>query len=310
MSLPKPTYSKPALSLDQQVQRLMDRGMICDPQLVKERLAVVGYYRLSGYWHPFRQRDPANPGRFLDDFQPGTTFESVWMRYAFDRRLRLLILDAIERIEVCVRTNIALEHATRNGPFAYIQSQQSLPELRPDVWQEMVSTIQRDVAKSEEHFVKHYKQKYSNTDLPLWMVTEIVSLGCVTRMFQGCDRNTRFAIARPFRLHPDVLDSWLRALIVARNICAHHSRLWNRTLRVKPLIPNKDQQWHDPVAVPNDRVFAILTICKYCMSRIAPQSQWDARLRELLAAFHQIPLAEMGFPSDWETCPIWAYGNP
>ena len=75
-----------------------------------------------------------------------------------------------------------------------------------------------------------------------------------------------------------MLKSWLLALNTVRNICAHHSRLWNRELGTKPKIPAKDMAWQ-VVLVKNDRIFGILTICKFCLDRIAPQSGWPDRLR-------------------------------
>lgn len=106
-------YAKPPRTLEEQADLLLSRGMKGDRAAMIARLAVVNYYRLSGYWHPFR-----NPG--ADTFRPNTTFDSVWQRYAFDRRLRLLVMDAIERIEVAVRTRLAYCLAHQSGdPFAY-----------------------------------------------------------------------------------------------------------------------------------------------------------------------------------------------
>ncbi len=92
-----------------------------------------------------------------------------------------------------------------------------------------------------------------------------------------------------------------------RNICAHHGRLWNRELGYKPMIPKrrKNPQWHDPVEVTNNRVFCILSILKYMLRRIAPQSNWPERLNDLLCEYDEIPIAPMGFPELWQECPIW-----
>jgi len=104
-----------------------------------------------------------------------------------------------------------------------------------------------------------------------------------------------------------MLQSWLGALNVIRNICAHHGRLWNRELGYKPYIPQKQKypQWHDPVSVPNNRIFAILTILKYLLNRVAPTSHWDQRLYKLLADYPEISTATMGFPKKWEKIEIW-----
>jgi hypothetical protein len=93
----------------------------------------------------------------------------------------------------------------------------------------------------------------------------------------------------------------------SRNICAHHGRLWNRELGVKPLLPSerKHPDWHVPVPMENNRVFCVLTICRHTLARVAPQSHWPARLLRLLADYPRVPQASMGFPSNWQKCPLW-----
>ena len=101
-------YAKPPLTFEQQADLLIQRGMSGDRDLLVARLSVVNYYRLSGYWHPFKGTG--------DQFQPGTSFDEVWNRYAFDRRLRLLAIDAIERVEVAVRARLAYRARPRLWP--------------------------------------------------------------------------------------------------------------------------------------------------------------------------------------------------
>jgi abortive infection bacteriophage resistance protein len=92
-----------------------------------------------------------------------------------------------------------------------------------------------------------------------------------------------------------------------RNICAHHSRLWNRELGNRPMIPRLEEfpDWHLPVQIRNERLFGILTILKHSMNRIAPQSQWALRFHQFLADYPDIPIADMGFPENWDQSPIW-----
>jgi abortive infection bacteriophage resistance protein len=132
----------------------------------------------------------------------------------------------------------------------------------------------------------------------------------VVTLFRGSHPDVRKAVAARFGVHDVVLSSWLLALNTVRNICAHHGRLWNRELGTKPKIPAKDQTWHTPVAVGNDRIFGILTICRHCLRHIAPQSRWPDRWRELLAAYPYVPRGSMGIPKNWLECPIWAPAAP
>jgi len=90
-------YEKPALTFAEQANRLLSRGLVADHNELVNILKAVSYYRLSAYWHTFRiEGDPD------DRLRPGTTLTMVWNRYVFDRQLRLLVMDAIERVEVVV----------------------------------------------------------------------------------------------------------------------------------------------------------------------------------------------------------------
>jgi abortive infection bacteriophage resistance protein len=81
-------------------------GLPPDRNQAANWLRRVGYYRLSGYWYPFRQR--GDDGRVLETFRPGTNLDHAFNLYVFDKRLRLLMLDAIERVEVGLRVDIAI----------------------------------------------------------------------------------------------------------------------------------------------------------------------------------------------------------
>jgi abortive infection bacteriophage resistance protein len=292
-------YSKPSLSIDEQVQKLCQRGMSGDPDVMGQRLAVVSYYRLTAYWHPFR-----NPDR---TFKPGTTFDAIWDRYVFDRHLRLLVMDSVERIEIAVRSELALHHSMAHDPFAYIENASSLPYLDHRQYQRFQNEIIQQTKNSKETFVNHFFGRYGDMHehLPVWMASEIMSFGCMLTFYRGSHVNIRRNVAKPFSVHHKVLETWLLSLNTIRNICAHHSRLWNRYLGVKPLIPKKESHWHQPVDVSNDSIFSILTICKYCLDKIAPQSQWPVRCKNLLDEFPQIPRSAMGIPDNWLECPIW-----
>lgn len=295
-------YAKPPTTFEAQADLLLARGMKGDRQLMIDRLSVVNYYRLSGYWYPFRQPD--------DSFKPNTTFDTIWQRYAFDRRLRLLVMDAIERIEVAVRTRVAYHLAHQGGdPFAYADDPAALPNLPTDERARFLSDLAEETDRSRETFAEHFRTKYGSDHayMPVWMACEVMTFGHILTLFRGAHSDVRRNVANLFGVHDVVLRSWLLSLNTVRNICAHHGRLWNRELGTKPKIPEprKHPEWHNPVAIPNDRVFGILTLCKHSLSRIAPQSRWDERWRALLQDFPYVPRGSMGVPKDWEDCPIW-----
>ena len=292
-------YEKPALTFDEQADLLIQRGLLSDREELLGRLRSVSYYRLSGYWYPFRRPD--------DTFGPGTTLDAIWRRYTFDRRFRLVVLEAIERVEVCIRTELVYLLAHAQGPFGYLDPA-SLPGLSSDRYTVFLEQLETECSRSREQFLNHFRQKYGDDHPhpPYWMVTELMTFGALLTLFRGSPSNVKKQIASRFGTTDRVFNSWLGALNGVRNICAHHGRLWNRELGYKPMIPTGDVLWHDPVHVANNRVFGVLTILKYLLSDITPDTHWPARLSELLAEYPEIPLASMGFPGDWQLCPFWA----
>lgn len=302
-------YTKPPLSFEQQADLLLSRGMAGDRETMVARLSATNYYRLSGYWHPFRQPNPADARALLDAFKPGTTFDEVWCRYAFDRRLRLLVMDAIERIEVAVRTQLTYHHAHDHGPFAYATDAASMPKLQPDEFTKFLERTREEIDRSKDTFADHFRTKYGDchTCLPAWMLAEVMTFGTMLTFYRGSSKKVKQSVASVFDMPEAVLDSWLLTLNAVRNICAHHGRLWNRELGVKPFIPriNVYPDWHTPVKVQNNRMFGVLTICKWSLDRIAPQSGWSDRIQALLNSSPTIPIISMGFPNNWRGCPIW-----
>ncbi len=293
-------YTKPALTFDAQADLLLQRGLSANRETLIARLRAVNYYRLSGYLYPFRNPD--------NTFREGTTLEMIWRRYTFDRRLRLLALDAIERVEVSLRTSLIYHHVHAHGPFGYTVPA-NLPKLDGSRYGEFLDRIYAETRRSREVFVKHFQSKYGEQHgyLPLWIAAEIMPFGAMLTLFSGVEPATKRIVAREYAVPDVVFHSWIGALNVVRNICAHHGRLWNRELGFKPMIPHarKHPDWHTPVAVSGNRVFAVLTILKYLLAIIAPQSRWPQRVRNLLDEYPDIPRRNMGFPEHWGDCPIW-----
>jgi len=160
---------------------------------------------------------------------------------------------------------------------------------------------------SHEQFIKHFKALYgdAHTLPPYWIITELMAFGTLLTMFRGVPQSVKREIAGRFGVNAKVLESWLKTLNIIRNICAHHGRLWNRELGFKPMIPKKDPKWHEPAEVTNDRVFGVLTILKCMLDDVAPQSAWTDRLLRLLDEYSDLPRNRMGFPANWQDCPIW-----
>ena len=181
-------YAKPALAFSDQADLLLKRGLVApDKQVLIEKLRAVNYYRLSAYWHPFRQSD--------DTLKPGTTLETVWRRYTFDRQLRLLVLDAVERVEIAVRTQVTNKHSLKHGPFGYCD-RAKLSGVNVSEHRDLLNRVHDEANRSSEAFVHHFYGKYtSETELPLWMACELMSFGAMFTLFRGIETPMQQAIA-------------------------------------------------------------------------------------------------------------------
>lgn len=298
----KQPFTKQALSLPAQIALLRKRGMLIqDEPFALHTLQYISYYRLGAYWLPF-EADHAN-----HTFKPDTRFETVADLYAFDRALRLLVLDAIEHVEVALRTQFTHQLASTYGPHAL--SDPSHFQANQAQWshQDALQQLAKDVGDSKEVFIKHWRNKYSDPLPPLWSAVEIMTLGQLSRWYANikasADRNH---IAHVFDCDETVLVSFTHHLAIVRNICAHHSRLWNREFaltfklpRSRPaaVVPSLNQ------ATPRN-LYNTLAMLACLLDGIRQGTSWKQQLHQLITQ-HTPPLRAMGFPSDWQTRPTW-----
>lgn len=294
----KRPFTKPATSYAQQIELLRARGMlIADAAAATHYLQHLNYYRLGAYWLPFENDHAAH------QFRPGTRFEDVLNLYVFDRELRLLLLDAIERFEVSARAQWAYQLAHAHGPHAHL-----MPELarRRDHWQFNLDKLSSEVERSDETFISHLLKTYTEELPPAWAVCEVMSLGLLSRWYGNLKPGaTRRAIARVYGLDETVFQSWLHHLTFIRNTCAHHSRLWNREFTITAELPRSKPAHLVGEFVPSSRkLYNTLVMLLHLMDQIAPHHHWRQRLKALLAQ-HAVPVAAMDFPHGWEGRAIW-----
>lgn len=312
-------YKKTATSWDEQADLLISRGMIGDRAAIVKALQTANYYRLSGYWYPFRIIDPDDESKRLDEFRDNTTFDAIWDRYIFDRELRLLVLDAIERIEVATRSQLMYHHAHAHGPFGYATDQSALPHANNSERTKFLKSISKASEDSADIFSKHFKRKYGQDHLhlpnqtialPAWMLCEVISFGTLCYFYKYSSDDVRKNVADSINIPTVLFESWLQTLRITRNTCAHHSRLWNKKIhhRERPQVPTNKKRfpdWHTNVTITNDHVFGILTICKYLLDQICPDNHFASRFTDLIAKHPNIPLVSMGFPENWKESPLW-----
>jgi abortive infection bacteriophage resistance protein len=305
------TYCKPALNLDQQIDLLTSRGLLIpDRDKALHYLQFIGYFRLSGYFLAF-QKD--SPPAAVHTFNDGVTFKNVLDVYIFDRELRLLVMDAIERIEVAFRACLSSTLSASHGPHWFMDAAHFHPRFKHGGFLDKIKreTHHATVSSSRNHprreaFIHHYYQTYCHPDLPpSWMVVEVMSLGTLSTVYTNIQgRDLQKDIRRPFGINHYVMESWLHAMTYLRILCAHHARLWNRPFSIKPTVMKayEKQLWR------NETFYAQAVMLFVFMTIIADSSQWQHRLADLLGKHPSIPLGPMGFPSDWKLDSFWRLG--
>jgi abortive infection bacteriophage resistance protein len=114
-------FIKPAKSFDEQLELLISRGMqVRDREKALNHLSHINYYRLEAYWLPYEV------SRATHQFADNTDLNTILSHYLFDREFRLLLLDAIERIEVSFRTQWAYHISHSYGPHGYLENSRGL----------------------------------------------------------------------------------------------------------------------------------------------------------------------------------------
>jgi abortive infection bacteriophage resistance protein len=295
-------YSKPPLSFNQQAKLLISRGLVANEENLETFLRQVNYYRFTGYLYPFRV-----PG--TDNYQQGTTLDQVRNIYLFDKELRLLTLSSIEVIEISLlRTQMVEKFTLACGPFCYTDRNNFDSSLSVVDHQDMLVKIQQNINRSNEEFVDLYRAKYtSETYFPFWMAVEASTFGQLSIIYRNLPRRVKVPMAKGLNLHSRDLVSWLHTISTIRNICAHHSRLWNRILPVKPSVPSRKHhpEFYSPSRVRNDSYFVVLAIMKYFLDVISPSNNLIADFSDLVANYPDVPLNRMGIPINWQDYQIF-----
>lgn len=325
------SYPKPWLSLEAQLAKLQSRGMqVSDPARALGYLHRIGYYRLSGYWFAFRERSgpccvlEARGGQrrgkvetvALDGFKPGTTFQNAVDLYVFDKALRLLVTDALERVEIALRVDVS-HTLGQLDTFAYLQPglfhHKFSQELNRDTGltrhHEWLTKHAQLILRSKEEFVAHNRNRYG-LPLAMWVACEVWDFGTLSTLFGGMREAEQDAVAAKYGVRNGrVFATWLRSLNYLRNVCAHHSRLWNRNVVDQPKLPSSDEMpWVASLAGnahSQARCFLLLLILKQMLAVINPSSSWPERMRAHLASFPALDhlglnLGGMGAQADWQ----------
>lgn len=339
------TYNKPFLTVDAQLDQLAERGLSFDDRDEAHReLQSIGYYRLSGYWYPYRKPAPASGEQRPSEFIEGASLSKVLEIYRFDARLRIEILHAISLIEVALRFSVGHTLGQR-GPFAHydatlLDPDWSQPKNRtcsgPNCsgdcsWDSndhaaWTAKQMRNEEISNEAFMAHFQSNYGKP-LPVWTATEVMTFGDLIRLYNGMTQRDRQKISFDYDLHlpngngdAGTMTNWLEHLRQTRNYCAHHARLWNRNhtapltvpLGLSELAHLRGNERSDEGALmihkPARRIYGTIAVISYLLLRIDGTNTVRDNLIGMIKDFcrgNERGYSDMGFPADWESHKIW-----
>lgn len=314
------------MAIADQIALLEKRGLkIENKERAIKYLTTVGYYRLTGYMYHLQSEDGSH------NFKADVSFSDIIDTYQFDKKLRYLLAEYIERIEVAMRTLLTNSHAIAYGFFWYTDSgfykpfvpldrevkeqleaeRKKIPRKHIDMHAYITNCILDSFTTATEAFITTFKTNYTSERFPPCnMAMEILSLGKLAKLYEALkSSNEKQCIARTFNLSDVILESWLIFITNVRNICAHHARLWNRRLTAdRFIIPSKKSNRFNGDLPDNFNrtVYGTLSVMIRLLEGINPENGLLNKFKILIDEYPKINLTYMGFPQGWEQNPAWA----
>lgn len=293
----KSAYNQPQIDVDAQIFLLKSEGMTFEDEAKARRLLRhISLFRLKSYMHPLRSRGSRR-------FKAGVTFEQAYRHYKFDAAFRRLIWAELEKIEVSVRTQLSFCMTDDAGCFWFADPANF---SNPSKYSSVVAGIRNELSRSDDDAILDFFKRYSDPFPPSWITMEVTSFGSLSMLYRWYNPGrARREVAAFYGVSDTVFESWLHSIVYVRNICGHHGRLWNRTLRIRPKIPKKSRKPFISSPANPQKIYYVLSILLYMLKSVNPGSTLVSRFKSLLAEYPDIDVAVMGFPTGWQSEPLW-----
>lgn len=237
-------------------------------------------------------------------YKTGCTLQDALNLYRFDKKLRLLLFNEIEKVEIALRSALANIVAEATGNIFWMTDASMFANA--DKFKRTMALVDKELNNSKEDFIQHFKGKYSDAYPPAWILIEILPLGVVTRIYENlADNSLRKKVAARFSLPVPVFISWMTIITLTRNSCCHHARVWNKENPISPMIAKKLKGKWLVSQIPPTRIFYNICIIKWFIDIVSPNNDMKGHLQQLLADFPMIDVRAMGFPTNWQDEPLW-----
>jgi len=296
-------YKKKETTIEQQIELLKSRGLTFEKSdNAAHYLSHISYYRLGEYWHSMQSDKQTHT------FKPNSRFSDVIALYSFDRALRLLLFDVIEKIEISLRTKLIYHLSHEVDPW-WFQNFNLFIDSKALV--KTLANLEEELSRSKDATIRLHRKKYKEDGRfpPAWKSLEQTSFGALSKLYGNLKHTykSKDMIAEEFgAVNHTFLPSWLQTIAQIRNYCAHHSRLWNRNLPGNPkLLPKPPHSWVADVPRQNQRLYVHLCIMKYMLNIVQPENRFTKKLLKLFKKYPNVDPNALGMKPNWHLEPLW-----
>lgn len=298
-------FGKRAFTIEEQIAQLKSRGLIINPEdKAAHHLSHISYYRLGEYWFVMQE------DKVEHTFKPNSKFADVIALYNFDRELRNLLFDVIEKIEISLRTKM-IYHLSHEFDAWWFQNFELFQDSRALV--KTLSNLEEEISRTKDVTIKSHFKKHKD-DLrfpPAWKSLEQTSFGALSKLYGNLKNNikSKDIIAKDYgAVNHTYLPSWLQSISQIRNYCAHHSRLWNKNLPGAPkLLSNPPEKWIADVPKQHEFLHLYIHLClmKYMLNVVQPENHFTEKLNDLFEKYPNVDPNALGMKPEWQQEPLW-----
>ena len=278
---------KEPATLDEQINTLIDRNLIInDIEFAKNFLYSVNYYNFSGYLYEFKDKQT--------DSYNNLNFDTVYNVYMCDKRLKSIVLYAIEIFEHNIKTKFAYVLAHCTGSLGY---KDSANFTNIEKHTQFLEHLHHNIEKNKNlPFVKHHITTYG--DFPIWVAIELFTIGNIASCYKNLKKELKKKIAAEFKVNFLTLSNWLDCIVYIRNMSAHYMRLYNLAM---PLTIKSYKNLFNEFS-PTHKLFDVIYAMKYLMPN---NNEWNnhiiPNIVQIFCEYDEyVNISAYGFPENWE----------
>ena len=298
-------FDKRPTTIDEQIEILKSRGLTIESESeASHYLSHISYYRLGEYWHSMQE----DKEKYL--FKPDSIFSNVIALYCFDRELRSLLFDVIEKLEISLRTKLIYHLSHEYDPW-WFQNFEIFTDSRALV--KTLAGLDEEISRSKDPTLKNHFKKHSDDKRfpPAWKTLEQTSFGSLSKLYGNLKHTIKAKniIAEEYgTVNHTYLPSWLQSIAQIRNYCAHHSRLWNRNLPGAPkLLSKPPNAWVQDVPKQHEfqKLYVHLCLMKYLLNVVVPENHFTEKLIHLFKKYPNVDPNALGMKENWVDEELW-----